>query len=1175
MNGQLLLVLVCGYGALLFGIAWLAERYGDRIRVGWWRPLIYTLSIGVYCSSWTFLGAVGTAVTDGWSYLPIYLGPILLVLLGWPLVRRLLVISRRNKVTSIADFIGSRYGKNQWLAGVVTLVLVVGILPYIALQLRAVALTWAVVKGPTLDDLMTAPSLTSLATALVMAWFAILFGTRVINAPDKLRGMLTAVAAESVVKLLAFVAVALLALQLLAGPEPLVAERAAELPGFALPQLLTPNFLTQLLLSAAAIICLPRQFHVLVVEYQRRSDLRFLRWMLPLYLGAFALLAIPVAYAAAGLFGGLDMAPDSYVLNLPRWAGAEFTLSLTFLGALSAATGMVVVATMALSIMISNELIVPLWLHLTSRRVLRAGDLGDSLRVIRRVSIVIVLLLSWLLERSFSDSRGLAALGLISFAAAAQLLPALVAGLYWPRAQARGVLVGLLAGMALWFYCLLLPTLLTPEHSLVQSGPLGVAWLAPQNLLGSGGWLDPLSHGVYWSLALNLLLFWLLSQRRELSALARRQADAFTQVRWPRPRSHRDREPSAIAVQQLQALMVPLFGPEPAQSLWQQFEHELGHRLLPHDRAPFFVVQRVEREMAAIIGAMSAHRSMQLLARQQPLQLQDFVSLVGGSSRQLQFSQTLLQTTLENIPQGISVVDADLRLMAWNQRYQTLFRYPRRLLYVGCRIDTIYHFNITRGFLEPGDDTPEAAVQKRLQHLRSGQPYRLERHLPGDVVVEIRGTPLANGGYVTTYTDISDHHAMLAQLQEARQTLEARVAQRTAELTELNARLQRENSLRARIEQELTEVHASKSRFLAAASHDLLQPINAARLFVAAVSERLERDAARLPSASWALSLQRDVNYLDSALGSAEQLISTLREISRLSAGREQIQRQHFNISQLLQPLAQEAQVLAQTVGLQFRWVDASVWVCSDPHMLRRVLQNFISNALRYTPQGKVLLGCRRRGQQLVIEVWDTGPGIAPEHQQRIFEEFERLPGASASHQGLGLGLSIVQRIGELLGHPVGVSSTPGRGSVFRISVPLGEEQQVQQPAPARDPQLLGVPVLCIDNEEVIQAGMRALLEQWGCRVETAANLGQSLRRWTGAEPPALVLADYHLDRETGLDVLEALRYHWQQPLRAIVISADNAEAVRARVEQAGYYFLAKPVQPHALRQLMRKLLRS
>lgn len=1169
MSSQLLLVLVCAYGALLFAIAWLAERYAGAIRGRWWRPLIYALSIGVYCSSWTFLGAVGTAVNDGWSYLPIYLGPILLIVFGWRFIRRLLMVSQRNKVTSIADFIGSRYGKNQWLAGAVTLVMVVGTLPYIALQLRAVNLAWAVLKGPVAALPADTPQFTSLFAALAMVWFAILFGARLINDPDKLRGMLTAVAVESVVKLVAFVAVALLALRLLEGRS--ASSIMATQSLFAWSQLQQPAFFTQLLLAGAAIICLPRQFHVMVVEYQQRNDLRYLRWLVPVYLGAFALLAIPVAFAAASVFGGLALAPDSYVLNLPRWAGAELTLGLTFLGALSAATGMVVVATVALSIMISNELIVPAWLFFTSRRVLRSQDLGRSLRLIRRFSIVVVLLLSWLLERSFSDSRGLASLGLISFAAAIQVLPAVVAGLYWPRAHARGVLAGLLAGMALWFYCLLLPTLLTPVHPLVSLGPWGMGWLSPHNLFGSG-WLDPLSHGVMWSLAVNYLLFWWLSRRARCSLLDRRQAEAFTQIRWPRARSLRDKEPSTIEVRQLQALIEPLLGAAATQQLWQQFESELGHRLLPHDRAPFFVVQRLETEMAAIMGAMSAHRSMQLLARQQPLQLQDFVSLVSGSTRQLQFSQTLLQTTLENIPQGISVVDADMRLVAWNLRYQTLFRYPQRLLYVGCKIESIYQFNVSRGFIELNGDTPDSAVRRRLQHLTSGKAYRLERHLPDGTVLEIRGTPLANGGYVTTYTDITDHHAMLAELEDARLTLEARVEQRTAELTDVNETLQRENALRARIEQELQEVHASKSRFLAAASHDLLQPINAARLFVASLSARL--DTATDSTGSAIAGLRQDVGNLDAALASAEQLISTLREISRLSAGRETARRQHFCLQELLQPLAAEAQVLAAESALEFRWVSCHAWVYSDPQMLRRVVQNFISNGLRYTATGRILLGCRRRQGQLVIEVWDTGPGIAVEYQQRIFEEFERLPGSSGGHQGLGLGLSIVQRIGQLLGHPVAVESSPGQGSVFRITVPLGEVQPTVIDTVIKDPQLAGTAVLCIDNEEMIQAGMRALLEQWGCRVETAASLGQALRRWSDPEPPALVLADYHLDRETGLDVLDALSYHWQQPLAAIIISADNSEAVRSSVASAGYGFVAKPVPPHSLRGMMRQLLR-
>jgi len=1182
LNSQLLLFLVFAYGGLLFAIAWLAERYAQRVTFSWWRPLIYTLSIGVYCSSWTFLGAVGTAVTSGWSFLPIYLGPILVVLFGWRFIRRLLVVSQRNKVTSVADFIGSRYGKSQQLAAFVTLVVVVGTLPYIALQLRAVGIAWDAIHWNT-DNLQVFDGFTSFLAAMILAWFTILFGTRVIDGPDRLRGMLTVVAVESVVKLLAFLAVAVLAWQLIDFTPQEVSMNltdslsdAFKSPNFSWAQLSSPLFFTQLLLAASAIVCLPRQFHVMVVEYHHRSDLRYTRWLLPLYLGAFALFALPVAQAGAQLFSGLDIPPDSYVLILPRWAGSEGILALTFIGALSAATGMVVVGTIALSIMISNELIVPAWLHFSSKRVLNSADFGGSLRLIRRLSIVVVLLMSWGLEWVFSDAKGLASMGLISFAATVQLLPAILAALYWRHGHSRGVLAGLMVGMSLWFYCLLLPAILTPEHTLVLNGPAGIGWLSPYNLVGAG-WLDPLSHGVFWSLSLNYLVFWLVSRRSVFSSLDLRQADAFTRLRWPMFQQRRDIEASAIEVRQLQSLMEPLFGVDRTADMWQVFERQLGHRLLPHDKTPRFAVQAIESDLAAIIGAVSAHRAMQLLSKQKPLQLDDFVSLVGGSSRQIQFSQTLLQTTLETIPQGISVVDKDLKLVAWNQHYQEFFDYPKRLLFVGCEIENIYRHNAIRGYLGSGSDNVDAAVMRRLAQLRTGNAYRMERVMPGGQVLEICGTPLANGGYVTTYTDISDHHAVLAELEESKDSLEERVDSRTSELTDLNETLQRENALRARVEKELKDVHASKSRFLAAASHDLLQPINAARLFIASLSAKVNdarADMSGQPIEDLLPALGSDVSHLGTALASAEQLISSLREISRLGSGRETVKREHFEIGQILRPLATEGKALAEKKELDFHWVASSVWVYSDPHMLRRVIQNFISNALRYTSEGRVLLGCRRRGGHLVVEVWDTGPGIAEENQQKIFEEFERLPGASSGNQGLGLGLSISQRIAMLLGHPLDLDSSPGRGSVFRIHVNVGEAQQRIKPPRTSDAQLTDLRVLCIDNEVVIQAGMRSLLEQWGCRVETAANLGQCLSRWPHAEPPALVLADYHLDTETGLDVLEALSYHWQQPLAAIVISADNSESLRERVQGAGYYYLSKPVQPPALRTLMRRVLR-
>ncbi len=471
-----------------------------------------------------------------------------------------------------------------------------------------------------------------------------------------------------------------------------------------------------------------------------------------------------------------------------------------------------------------------------------------------------------------------------------------------------------------------------------------------------------------------------------------------------------------------------------------------------------------------------------------------------------------------------------------------------------------------RGYLGTSNDGVEAAVERRLNQLRSGTPHRMERVLPSGEVIEIRGTPLANGGYVTTYTDVSDYHMMLDQLENAKETLEDRVDSRTAELQYVNDSLSRENELRARTEQELKTVHASKSRFLAAASHDLLQPINAARLFVASLSAKLD--------VSNDTPLRSDVEYLDDALAQAEQLINSLREISRLGSGKERPQRENFAIDSLLRPLANEASALAEKQQIEFDWVPSSVWVNSDPHLLRRVVQNFVSNALRYTKSGKVVLGCRRHSDNLSIEVWDTGPGIAEQDRQRIFEEFERLPGSNIGNQGLGLGLSIAQRISQLLGHPIGLDSQLGRGSVFRIQVSLGVAEQPAIPKPTVDSRLSGLSVLCIDNEAVILAGMQSLLEQWGCRVVTASDLREALANWSDEVAPQLVLADFHLDEETGLDVLEALRYHWQQPIPAVVISADNSDDVRQQVQDAECLFLPKPVQPTALRTLMRRALR-
>ncbi|WP_285765350.1 hybrid sensor histidine kinase/response regulator [Biformimicrobium ophioploci] len=1139
-----LLLLGLLYVGLLFAIAWRANRRGEAINRHW--PLIYALGLAVYCSSWTFFGGVGQSLANTWSYLPIYLGPILLFVFGAGLLRKLVVVGERQKITSIADFIGSRYGKSRSLSALVTILAIGGTLPYIALQLRAISMAWE-----TLGQDTAQPSFmdvdTALATAILLGVFAVLFGTRHLEGRERNRGVVTAIAFESIVKVAAFAAVACLACWLLLEEKML---NGALAPRHWDPLIPDANFLTQTLLASVAILCLPRQFHMAVVEYQGERDIQTARWLLPLYLILFSVLILPISMAGQPLLASGLGDPDSLVLTLPMNSGHEIVALLAYLGGFSAATGMVVVAAITLSIMISNELVAPIWLMLSRFTRLSAVSLGNYLRQVRAVSIMALVLLGWVMHRALTGLETLAPIGLLSFAAAAQLAPALVGGLYWRRAHRLGVWAGMTAGYAVWFYCLVMPAIY-PQHPVLEAGFAGIGWLRPQHMFGLEG-LDPLSHGVFWSLLFNVGLFVLFSLFAPVENRDLRQAAAFVGRDEKVRDERRELALTNIQMGRLRSLMEPFIGRDRIDQIWQGFELRARQRLFPDDHAPRFAVRESEALLASIVGSATAQEVMGLLKKKRPLQVEDIARLVDGTSQKLRFSQELLQTTVETISQGISVVDADLRLVAWNQQYIDMFEYPRRLLYIGCPVETLYRHNAERGLYGDVSGNMDAEVQRRLDLLRHGSAHRFERRLPNGIIVEVRGTPMPGGGFVTTFTDISDFRAVVDALEENQRTLEQRVVERTAKVQEL---------------------HAAKSRFLAHTSHDLLQPINAARLFI---TSALQKSAAGGDPA-----LQDDLGNIDSALGSAEQLIGALREISRLDSGKMSPQREHFPLHELLDGLASEFHAIAASRGLRLHYVRSAAWVYSDRHLLRRILQNFISNALHYTTRGRVLIGVRNRGDELELQVWDTGPGIAPEAQQQIFDEFVRLSGTDrAADKGLGLGLAIAKRSADLLEHRIHLSSVPGRGAMFSIRVPRGEPHAV----PQRDANqagnlavggLEGVGVLCIDNEDVILRGMQSLLSGWGCRVWVARTASEALLA-LGEKEPQLVVVDYHLDRgETGLQALQLLTQYWQRQMPGILVSADISEEVREGAAAAGLYYLAKPVKPAALRNLLRRLARQ
>lgn len=1135
------------YVGLLFGVAWMGDRRPLYPRQPRLRPYVYALALATYCTSWTFYGAVGTAARSGLAYLPIYLGPILLFIVGYGLMQRLVRVASRRNITSIADFIGARFGKSHGLAALVAVIAVVAVVPYLALQLKAVAMSYAVLGGTAAT---TAPmGDTALWCALLLALFAILFGTRSIDASEHHHGLILAIALESLIKLLAFVALALYAYAHAPNLKAML-----NLPRQHAGQIVQPVFITQALLAFCAMFCLPRQFQIGVVECEDADDLGCARWLIPAYMAVVSVAVLPMVAAGALLPSVRDGAPDAWVLNLPLAHGNQGMALLAYLGGLSASTGMVIVAAVALSTMISNDLAMPLLLRIRRLRLEQRSDVSTLLLRVRRCAIMALALMAYAYYRLAADVQNLAATGLLSLAAVAQFAPAILAALYWRGASRQAVIIGLVAGFVVWIYTLLLPEI--SHASWLLSGPFGIAWLRPQALFGTEGW-DPVAHSAFWSLLLNAGCLVFVSLRWRPSLEERLHAAMFVDPRAIGQMGAGDWR-GRVRVADLRTIAERIVGVRGTQRAFDDYAQRHGKLLQPGEAAERALIQHTERLLAGAVGAASARRILMGMLSGSGLDIAEAMALMDEASQELRFNRELLSSTLENVTQGISVVDADLRLVTWNRRYLELFGYPDGMVYVGVPVADLIRWNAEHG--ECGAGEVDAHVAKRLAHLRAGTPHVFQRVRADGSTIEMRGRALPGGGYVTTYTDVTAYKHAEQALIEANETLEQRVEQRTAELSEALAA-----TAQARRIAETANV--SKTRFLAAASHDLLQPLNAARLFTSALRQQpgLDAEARQL------------AERIDAAFRAAEDLLDALLDTSRLDTGTYRPEIGDFALADLFDSLQSQFAVLAERRGLRLRVAPTRLAVCSDPQLLRRVLQNFLSNALRYTRHGGVLLGARRVGHEVRIEVWDSGPGIPAEQCARIFDEFQRLEQPSPwGEKGLGLGLSICDRIAAILDHRLDLRSRPGHGSRFAIVVPRAaaapERRQGVRRASGGSDEQLPLTVLCLDDDPAILDGMRILLGRWGVDCRTARDVDAAaaeLRRG----PVDLILADYHLaDGADGLQALQHLRATCGTLLPAALITADGSSELKQRARTLGYPLLHKPVKPAALRALLTAL---
>ncbi|MCP1727220.1 Na+/proline symporter/signal transduction histidine kinase/ActR/RegA family two-component response regulator [Natronospira proteinivora] len=1102
-----LILAVLAWLGLLFAMASLGERPSRLWHRIW--PTVYVLSLAVYCTAWTFYGTTTQAAEFGWPVPPTFIGTILLFVLGWPFLVRLVRLSKQHNSTSIADFIASRFGKSSSLAAAVTAVALIGLVPYIALQLKAVAMSFSALsmgevgggEPPAWQDL-------AFYVAVIIAVFAMVFGTRWAAATAHNRGLVFAMGFESLFKLAAMLALGgFVVFVLYSGPGDLLANTPR--PEFRN----LDSFFTLMLLGALAMFTLPHQFHIGIVECRDPAHMRTARWLFPLFLILISLPILPLARAGGELLGPAGVPPDLYVLQLPMMEGQTGLALFAFLGGLSAATGMVILASLTLSIMIGNHWLTPALLRHAGGR---EGKLPISVRTQRRLGILVVLLLAYGYSRALGVAEPLGDIGALSFSGLAQLAPAVVLAVYRPGLPDRAVLAGLIAGIAVWSYVLLVPLAVAAlgwPAGWLMSGPLGLAWLAPEGLFGLGQ-LDVLPRAVASSLAVNLALIFLLAR-----VLGPGRAPAGPV--------------SGIETETLETIARRFLGSEQTARLFQG-----GSQGRSLERA-------VEHELSAMVGAASARLLLDAARQRAPAPLDTVADMVGEASARARFSREVLSGALENMSQGVCVVDDRLRLVAWNGAYLDLFDYPSELIQVGRPVADLIRHNARAGLLAAGDG--EGAIERRLAHMRSGSRYRSERAWPDGRIIEIRGNPMPGGGFVATFTDVTDFRHAEEALRRINETLEQRVQSRTAELQQAKTEAERANE--------------AKTRFLAAVSHDLVQPLNAAQLLTHSLAQRLEgREEAH--------SLQQ----IDGALGATESLLSGLLDISRLDAGGLRPRINRFPINELFSQLAGEFSLIAAERDLDLRWVASRAWVRSDAQMLRRILQNFLSNALRYTERGRVLLGCRRQDEELLVGVWDTGPGIEPDSRGVIFEEFRRLRADEAA-PGLGLGLAIAERMARLLGHELVLESVPGRGTLFGVRVPRVAPGASSEREPARAGRdRLDCRALVVDNDSAMLASLSGLLSDWGCEVEEARDGEGAAAVCRRALPDVLVL-DYHLDRsETGLAVLEGLRKDFGE-LPAILISADHGASLRQAAARAGCELLHKPLKPLALRSLLRRLM--
>ncbi|MCJ8323273.1 MAG: PAS-domain containing protein [Rhizobiales bacterium] len=1157
---------------ILAGVLGYASRNGNSPAFAILRPVMFAITSALFLTTAFGQRLYGMILRDGWGVLAYILGPVLMVGFGLPFIRRVAKIVRIQHIQSFPGFLSARYGNKYSVSVVAVLFFLLFAVVFFSVQIQFISDNSDIIVSYVDANFVHSHGGDMVVAAahqqagnkfspilLAILVFVAIISFRNVHRPFNADALFFAVSLTAAVYfVLMFIYFVYFTYYRLDGVAAVIGQfgELVSQSNIIRQEFSLVNLIIMTIGLSFSYLVAPWQFQIIFVNKNSDAELGLLQKIFIPFLSVFFILALLSSLAIIVILEG-EYLPSGLFVSAFKLDASFLAISFYFAN-LVATILLMIITLLAVSTMVTKDLILPLLIKNLGREKIASRQADIKIEWINRAVIISTLILAFVIFIYRTGGSYNPNLALYANTIFLQLTPAFVAGVYWNKASFKGLLAGFAAGISMGLFTLLLPNLIangTLQSDIAELGLFGLSWLRPTALFGLD--INPIAHGAIWSILANILALIGVSLYGETSPEELAHNRAFIDIKNSFENPVLQRWQKNTSLFDLQELVGQYLGRDVAQRRFRDFAQRKKLAFNLDEFANTEFVEFAKQQLTATIGASSARFVMALIMERKKTGIDRTEKLLDEASEFIQHNREILQSAIDNINQGICVLDENLKITFWNKAFLTILDLPADLLKLNTRLENILEFCAQRG--DFGDGNISDAVSERILNYVVLKKTVQETLQNSQKIVEVTSSSMPEGGSVITFDNVTDRVTAANELASANVYLEHRVEERMGELTSLNDEL---SQAKASAE----EANIDKTRFLAAASHDISQPMNAARLYSTALLEQdLQGDIAKI------------AHNLDLSLTSVEEILVALLDISRLDSGVFTAEFSHFSVNDIFEQLFIEFKPLAEKKGLKLGFVPTQKFVYSDRKHLRRILQNFISNAIKYTASGRVLFGARLKGDELRIDIYDTGHGIAPFQIKTIFKEFKRLESGMRVAQGVGLGLSIVDRISKMLGSKIDIASEVNKGSRFSCFVKIGTKIKAIDSADstvmAARNKLANLNVVCIDNEVEILDALETLLSGWGINgiySETSKD-ALALIKERGIVPDAII-ADYHLNFENGVFAIEKIRWQIDKPITAILATADRTEQVSKVCKNKDIILMYKPLKPAILRAILGRI---